>query len=300
MDSDNPKYRGDMPTNPTLTEVFNRNKLRHCSLELSSNKPVPLDVFEGLKVNFCSVIWLGSYDTKPEEIASMKLAKDLISRGHTVVLHVTARNNTKNSLSKVLDYAKFIGVRNLLCLRGGSQECKLQESKYDFPHTPDMLKYIKANYGDHFEICVAGFPYKHPDSKTLEDDMKFLKEKCDAGAKYIITQAGFSYDIYKQFLTTIRKNKINLPVIPGVYVIQSVVDFCLLKKLCKVPQDDPAIEFVKENKDKDDEIAAFGWKLSTEIVKKLIQDTDFLPPHIFSMNEFRAIENFLKSLREHK
>lgn len=119
MDSHIPKFRGDMPTNPTLTELFNKNKLRYCSLELSANKPVPFDILEKIKIKFCSIIWLGNYDVKPEEIGIMVLAKDLISRGHTVLLHVTARNNTKQSLSKLLDYAKFIGIRNLLCLRGG-------------------------------------------------------------------------------------------------------------------------------------------------------------------------------------
>ncbi|XP_045461636.1 methylenetetrahydrofolate reductase-like [Harmonia axyridis] len=297
MDEQYPEFRGDMPTNPTLSELFVKNKMRYCSLELSPNKPVSYDVLERMKIKFCSVIWLGNQDKEPAEIGSLILAKDLISRGYVVLLHMTARNNTKVSLSKVLDHAKFIGVKNLLCLRGGSPECSLEASKYDFPHVPDMMNYITKNYGNYFDMCVAGFPYKHPDSKTIDDDMKYLKEKCDAGAKYIITQAGFSYDIYKQFLKTLRKHNINLPVIPGVYVIHSVVDFCLLKKLCKVPQDDPVVEFVKNNKDKDEEMANFGLKLSSEIVQNLMHDQDFMPPHIFSMNEFRSVEEFLSKLK---
>lgn len=74
-----------------------------------------------------------------------------------------------------VDLGKKFGKNFIVFL--GSQECKQPESNYEFPYVVDMLKYIKAHYGDHFEICVAGFPYKHPESKNLEDDMKFLKQK---------------------------------------------------------------------------------------------------------------------------
>lgn len=55
---------------------------------------------------------------------------------------------------------------------------------------------------------------------------------------------------------------------------------------------------MKDNKAKDSEIATFGLNLSAEIVQKLLHDQNFLPPHIFSMNEFSAVEGFLKNLRE--
>lgn len=88
-----------------------------------------------------------------------------------------------------------------------------------------------------------------------------------------------------------------MQVIPGVYIIRSVVDFCLLKKLCKVPTSDPVVQFIKDHKGSEEEIAAYGVEISNEIVKKILLDKDFCPPHIYTMNELVSIKEFLVNLK---
>lgn len=283
------------PNNP-LSQILKNNRI--CSLEVSSNRSVDYNVLNQINYSFCSVVWIGNYNKAPDQVKPLALAKELIEKGITVVLHFACRNNTMSSCTANLDYAKQIGVRNLMVVRGASPECNIPDKKYDFSHTPDMLKFIKSRYGDYFELCVAGFPYKHPDSKDLEDDMKYLKEKNDAGAKFIITQACFSYNVYREFLDNCRKYGITMRIIPGVYIIRSVIDFCFLQKLCKVPQNDPLVQKIKKMEGNDKEIADFGTNSSLDTVKKLLDDKDFCPPHVYTMDELTSISDFLKLLKE--
>ncbi|XP_044751598.1 probable methylenetetrahydrofolate reductase [Coccinella septempunctata] len=283
-----------------LTNIFKNQTKRICSLEFSSKKDINYDLVDTIPFSFCSVIWIGTYDKPPEEIEPIVAAAELIKRGHPTVLHLAARNVNKKTVPKILEYARQVGVRNLLVMRGAAPGCQEPDSTYDFPYSTDLIKFIKIKYGDYFDLCVPGYPYKHPESKTLEEDMKYLKQKNDAGAKFIISQAAFSYEIYKNFLKNCRKFEISMQIIPGVYMIRSVVDFCLLKKLCKVPTNDPVVQFIKDHKGSEDEIAAYGIKISNEVIRKILQDKDFCPPHIYTMNEFASIRDFISNLKLEK
>ncbi|KAL3266089.1 hypothetical protein HHI36_010275 [Cryptolaemus montrouzieri] len=273
-------------------------KSRLCSLEISTHRPVDFKLLKSIPSSFCSVIWLGTYDKPPHQKDPLVLSKKLIENGYTVVLHFAGRNNTKESCIAVLDYAKEIGIRNLMVVRGATPECNIPDKNYDFPHTPNLINFIKEKYGDYFDMCVAGFPYKHPESKDLADDMKYLKEKNDAGAKFIITQAAFSYQVYKDFLRNCREHGITMQIIPGLYVIRSVVDFCFLQRLCKVPQDDPIVQRLKKLEGDDKEIATLGIEVSMEVVKHLMADLEFCPPHLYTMDELGSIKQFLKDVEK--
>lgn len=88
----------------------------------------------------------------------------------------------------------------------------------------DLVKYIRKEYGDYFGICVAGYPEAHPDS-IVEDpikmkenywaDIKYLKEKIDAGSDFVITQLFYETQKFLQFIEDCRSIGITCPIIPG-------------------------------------------------------------------------------------
>ena len=65
-----------------------------------------------------------------------------------------------------------------------------------FTCATDLVKFIKAEFGDFFCIVVAGYPEGHAQCTSYEDDIKHLKEKCDAGADIVITQLFYDVDIF--------------------------------------------------------------------------------------------------------
>ncbi len=81
-------------------------------------------------------------------------------------------------------------------------EWKYQENGFNY--ASDLVRFVRENYGDHFVICVAGYPHGHPDSTNYEDDLKHLKIKVDAGADFIITQLFFKPG-WNLFLTLFLK-----------------------------------------------------------------------------------------------
>jgi methylenetetrahydrofolate reductase (NADPH) len=72
-------------------------------------------------------------------------------------------------------------------------EAESSQTIDEFNHADDLVRYIRAKHGDFFCIGVAGYPTPHPDAESADADMHWLKNKCDAGADYIITQ--LFYDV---------------------------------------------------------------------------------------------------------
>jgi len=68
-------------------------------------------------------------------------------------------------------------VRNILALRGDPPhgEDKWEATEGGFAYAADLVKYIREEHGDHFCICVAGYPETHLDATSPEDDIKYLK-----------------------------------------------------------------------------------------------------------------------------
>jgi methylenetetrahydrofolate reductase (NADPH) len=109
--------------------------------------------------------------------------------GLDVLMHITCTGMTRDFIISALDRAKEAGIRNILALRGdpphGQSDWKPVEN--GFSYATDLVKFIKERYGDFFCVVVAGYPEIHLDATSREDDIKHLKEKCDAGSDVIIT-----------------------------------------------------------------------------------------------------------------
>ena len=122
--------------------------------------------------------------------------------GLPTMLHLTAIGNTKDEIRVLLKKAKESGIRNILALRGDEPSDK--EYVQEFMYAADLVRFIREETGNYFGICVAGYPNGHPDCTTFEDDLKYLKEKIDAGADFIITQLFFESEIFINFVYKCR------------------------------------------------------------------------------------------------
>lgn len=136
--------------------------------------------------------------------------------------HLTCVNATKEEVDEVARAYWAAGVRHIVALRGDPADgvgASYQPHPGGYQNAADLTAGLKkiAN----FEISVAGYPEKHPESKTLAADMDNLKAKVDAGADRIITQFGFDNTHYLRFLERARAAGIWVPIIPGLVPIHN-------------------------------------------------------------------------------
>jgi methylenetetrahydrofolate reductase (NADPH) len=172
----------------------------------------------------------------------------------TVVPHVICGGHTKDDIEDILLDFQFLGLDNLLLLRGDApkgQKIFIAE-KNGHANTTGLVKQImdlnKGIYLDpalknpvatNFSVGVAGYPEKHIEAPNMDTDLKHLKEKVDAGAEYIVTQLFFDNQKFFDFVQQCRNIGINVPIVPGIKPLSALTDIKLVPQIfsCDIPQD---------------------------------------------------------------
>ena len=86
--------------------------------------------------------------------------------------------------------------------------------------TPPRWSPASGALGD-FEISVAAYPEKHPESPSIAADIDMLKRKVDAGADRAITQFFFDNDLFEAYVERVRAAGIDIPIVPGIVPVQN-------------------------------------------------------------------------------
>ncbi len=159
------------------------------------------------------------------------------------VPHILCGGFSKEDTENALIDLNFLGIQNVLALRGDS----MKDQTYFVPeveghaHAKDLVKQIvgmnNAQYLEEelqnqsstdFCIGVAGYPEKHFEAPSLNLDVKNLKAKVHAGADYIVTQLFFDNKKYFEFVEKCRAAGITVPIIPGIKPIATKKQLSLL------------------------------------------------------------------------
>ena len=152
-----------------------------------------------------------------------------------VVPHLICGGSTAEEIESQLYDFRFMGIGNVLALRGDSLEGEKRfvPTPGGYAHADELVRAIRsfereAGPGDSFCIGVGGYPEKHFESPNPETDLQNLKKKVDAGADYIITQMFFDNRVYYDFVSRCRAAGITVPVIPGLKPLSSPRQVALL------------------------------------------------------------------------
>jgi methylenetetrahydrofolate reductase (NADPH) len=146
------------------------------------------------------------------------------------VPHLICGGFTKRETEDALIDLNFLGIDNVLVLRGDAAkgdsgfvpEPNGNNYAIDLLRQADRLNkglYLEEDILDGFKtnfcLGVAGYPEKHFEATSLEEDLGHLKAKVDAGAEYIVTQMFFDNAKYFDFVDRCRAAGINVPIVPG-------------------------------------------------------------------------------------
>lgn len=145
-------------------------------------------------------------------------------------------------------------------------------------------------------ICIAAYPLGHPDSISYEDDLKHLKDKCDAGADFIITQLFFKAETFVKFYRDCRAIGITCPIIPGILVIQSYDSLRHICKLSKLDVPENIVSQLDKMKDNDAAIREFGIQTTYDLCKDLMNSGVVNGLHFYTLNREVAVTEVLKKL----
>ena len=208
-----------------LSKLFGENKL---SLSFEVFPPKTDTSFESvkhateeiakLKPSFMSVTYGAGGGTSRYTLDIAKNIKE--SYGVPTLAHLTCVSSTKETVKTKIEEIKAAGIENIMALRGDltPELEKSDRSGWAYRHAVDLIRELKES-GEDFCIGGACYPEIHPESENQREDIKYLKEKVDAGCSFLTTQMFFDNNLLYNFLYKIREAGITVPVIPGIMPI---------------------------------------------------------------------------------
>jgi len=134
--------------------------------------------------------------------------------------HLTCVSSTKEMVAEKIKELRESGIQNIMALRGDLTPDmeKTDRSKWTYRYAIDLIRDIRES-GDDFCIGGACYPEIHPESANQKEDIRYLKEKVDAGCSFLTTQMFFDNNLLYNFLYKIREAGITVPIIPGIMPI---------------------------------------------------------------------------------
>ena len=153
--------------------------------------------------------------------------------------HLTCVSSTREMVHRRIADMKAAGIQNVMALRGDipAQLQNTDREGWDYRHAIELVRELKDSGAD---FCIGGacYPEIHPESANQREDIRYLKEKVDAGCEFLTTQMFFDNGLLYNFLYKIREAGIAVPIIPGIMPITNANQVERAVKLsgCFVPQ----------------------------------------------------------------
>lgn len=152
---------------------------------------------------------------------TIDIAKNINDKyGVPMLAHLTCVSSSKETVAKKIEDMQRAGIENVMALRGDltPELMESDRSKWDYSHAVQLVRQLKETNPD---ICIGGacYPEVHPESTSQREDIKYLKEKVDAGCDFLTTQMVFDNNLFFNFLYKIREAGITVPVLPGIMPI---------------------------------------------------------------------------------
>lgn len=202
-----------------------------------------------------------------------------------VVPHLICGGFSKEDTEYALIDFHFLGINNILALRGDPPKGMrvFTPEKEGHLYATGLVEQIvamnKGKYIDEementtptdFCVGVAGYPEKHIESPNITSEMKFLKQKIDAGAEYIITQMFFDNENYFTFVKNCREAGITVPIIPGLKPITTLRDINILPQVFNIDIPEDLVKAIAGCRN-NEEAFRVGIEWSIQQSKELIQ-----------------------------
>ena len=171
-----------------------------------------------LKPAFVSVTYGAGGGTSKYTLDIAKNIKDQYDV--STLAHLTCVSSTRETVHAKIREMQEAGIENVMALRGDIPENMdlSHQENWHYHHAIDLIRELKDSGAD---FCIGGacYPEIHPESSNQKEDIRFLKEKVDAGCEFLTTQMFFDNNLLYNFLYKIREAGITVPVVAGIMPI---------------------------------------------------------------------------------
>ena len=253
-----------------------------------------LSVLRGDEPDYVSVTYGAGGTTRARTVEITKwLKQDL---GIEAMAHLSCVGEPTERLVEILEEIQGSGIENVLALRGDPPRGQPDWAPHPggLTSSVELIRLIR----ERFDFCVgaACHPEVHPDAPDRDSDLRYAREKVEAGASFLITQLFFDNELYFDFVEHARAAGIGVPIIPGIMPITNVSQIKTITGMCgaTIPEE---LERQLDGRAEDREaVAELGVAYAT------LQCSDLLARgapgvHFYTLNRSPATRAILAALR---
>ena len=146
------------------------------------------------------------------------------------VPHLTCVGGSREEIRTLLKLYRALGCTRIVALRGDLPSGMARSG--DLRYASELVRLIRDEHGEHFQIEVAAYPETHPQADDAGTDLRHFKTKVDAGASGAITQYFYNADAYFRFVDDARALGIETPIVPGVMPIANFSQLRRFSEAC--------------------------------------------------------------------
>ncbi len=247
--------------------------------------------------DFVSVTYGAGGTTRARTVEITKWIKQDL--GIEAMAHLSCVGESVERLREILGEVGEAGIENVLALRGDPPrgETEWRPHPGGLEYSTQLAALIASDYG--YSIGAACFPEVHPEATDLASDLRFLKEKVQAGARFLITQLFFDNELYFDFVREARAAGIDVPILAGIMPVTNFKQITTITGMCGASIPEGLRAELDRRADDPDAVLQFGVAYATEQCADLLR-RGAPGIHFYTLNRSPATRAILASLRLHR
>lgn len=215
------------------------------------------------------------------------------AKGIDVAPHLSFGGDDENAVGNLLNTYRERGVKRLVALRGDRPSGVGRSTHLVYAN--ELVAFVREQHGDHFEIEVAAYPEIHPEAKSYDSDVQFLKGKFDAGANSAITQYFYNIESYFYFLDQCTAKGIDKPIYAGIMPITNFDNLQRFSGNCGAEIPRWICRRIEAFGDDQESIRKFGVEVVTQLCQTLLENG--CPGiHFYTMNQVEPTRQIYTNL----
>lgn len=203
--------------------------------------------------------------------------------------------STERIAALLTDYRKR-GVDRLVVLRGDRPEGDVAPGPFRYAN--ELVAWIRQEFGEAFHIEVACYPEFHPESPSPDSDLRYFKQKVDAGANGATTQYFFNVESYFHLLDDLERAGVDIPITPGIMPITNYKQLARFSGICGAEIPQWIRRRLQSYGDDGASIREFGLEVVTNLCDRLLA-AGAPGLHMYTLNRANATLRLYQNLKSY-